>query len=71
MVRPAMDFGIGFFATDEAIDPATLGRLVEERGFESLWLAEHTHIPASRVSPWRAGRERRASTGIRWIRSWR
>jgi probable F420-dependent oxidoreductase len=52
-----MDFGIGFFATDEAVDPATLGRLVEERGFESLWLAEHTHIPASRVSPWRAGRE--------------
>jgi probable F420-dependent oxidoreductase len=46
-----MKFGIGFFATDEAVDPATLARMAEERDFESLWLAEHTHIPASRATP--------------------
>jgi probable F420-dependent oxidoreductase len=48
-------FGIAMFATDYAVDPVTLGRLVEERGFESLFLPEHTHIPVSRESPWPAG----------------
>src|SRR3970282_1743862 len=28
---------------------------MEARGFESLWLPEHTHIPASRRSPWPGG----------------
>jgi len=42
--------GVAIFATDEGIDPAELARLAEERGFESLWLPEHTHIPASRSS---------------------
>jgi probable F420-dependent oxidoreductase len=50
-----MEFGIGHFATDQTVDPLTLGRLVEERGFESLFLAEHTHIPASRETPYPAG----------------
>jgi probable F420-dependent oxidoreductase len=45
------------FPTDEAVDPATLARLVEERGFESLFFPEHTHIPASRRSPWPGGGE--------------
>ena len=35
--------------------PAELGRALEERGFESYWVAEHTHIPASRRSPWPGG----------------
>jgi probable F420-dependent oxidoreductase len=52
-----MKFGIAMFQTDYAVDPATLGRLVEERGFESLWLTEHTHIPASRRTPHAAGGE--------------
>jgi probable F420-dependent oxidoreductase len=52
-----MDFGIGMFATDYAIAPAELARAVEERGFESLWFPEHTHIPASRKSPWPGGPE--------------
>jgi probable F420-dependent oxidoreductase len=52
-----MDFGIGFFATDQSVDPATLARMVEERGFESLFLAEHTHIPASRVTDYPVGGE--------------
>src|SRR5579871_3112548 len=47
-----MDFGIGFFPTHDAMDPASLARLVEARGFESRFFPEHTHIPASRASPW-------------------
>ena len=50
-----MKFGIAMFPTDYAVDPATLGRMVEERGFESLWLPEHTHIPASRRTPYPGG----------------
>jgi probable F420-dependent oxidoreductase len=52
-----MKFGITMFPADFAIDPVTLGRAVEERGFESLWFPEHTHIPTSRKSPWPGGPE--------------
>jgi probable F420-dependent oxidoreductase len=47
--------GIGFFPTDDAMDPASVARLVEEHGHESLFFAEHTHIPASRISPYPGG----------------
>jgi probable F420-dependent oxidoreductase len=50
-----MDFGISFFPTDETFDPPTMAKMVEERGFESLFVAEHTHIPASRDTPYPAG----------------
>jgi probable F420-dependent oxidoreductase len=50
-----MKFGISYFPTDETTDPVTLGRMVEERGFESLFVTEHTHIPASRRTPYPAG----------------
>jgi probable F420-dependent oxidoreductase len=50
-----MEFGICMFPTDYAIRPAELGRLVEEHGFESLLLPEHTHIPTSRKTPYPAG----------------
>jgi probable F420-dependent oxidoreductase len=53
----AMRFGIAAFPADYAADPATIGRLVEERGFESLFFPEHTHIPASRRTPYPAGGE--------------
>jgi probable F420-dependent oxidoreductase len=46
-----MELGIAMFATDYAVDPATLGPMVEERGFESLHFPEHTHIPTSRQTP--------------------
>jgi probable F420-dependent oxidoreductase len=50
-----MNFGIAMFATDYGISPSELGQAVEERGFESLWVPEHTHIPTSRKSPWPGG----------------
>jgi probable F420-dependent oxidoreductase len=50
-----MDFGVVMFSTAYAIAPDELARALEERGFESLWIPEHTHIPASRRSPWPGG----------------
>jgi probable F420-dependent oxidoreductase len=50
-----MEFGIGYFPTPYAVPPGDLARLVEERGHESLFFAEHTHIPATRESPYPAG----------------
>jgi probable F420-dependent oxidoreductase len=47
--------GAATFVTDLSIDPVELARALEERGFESMWVAEHTHIPVSRRSPYRDG----------------
>jgi probable F420-dependent oxidoreductase len=47
-----MKFGIAFFATDTSLDPISMARECEARGFESLWLPEHSHIPVSRETPW-------------------
>jgi probable F420-dependent oxidoreductase len=52
--RP-MKFGIATFVTDEGISPLVLGPALEERGFDSVFLAEHSHIPTSRQSPYPAG----------------
>jgi alkanesulfonate monooxygenase SsuD/methylene tetrahydromethanopterin reductase-like flavin-dependent oxidoreductase (luciferase family) len=52
-----MDTGIAIFPTHDAIPPADLARLAEERGHESLFFPEHTHIPASRTTPHPSGRE--------------
>src|SRR5437899_13047840 len=52
-----MDYGVVMFPTEYAIAPDELGRELEERGFESVWFPEHTHIPASRRSPWPGGGE--------------
>jgi probable F420-dependent oxidoreductase len=52
-----MDFGAAIFFTDYAIGPVALGRALEERGFESLWAPEHSHIPLSRRSPFPQGGE--------------
>ncbi len=46
-----MHFGITMFATDQTMDPAELAREAEVRGFHSLYLPEHTHIPTSRRTP--------------------
>lgn len=46
-----LSLGIMMFPADTAIDPVSLGRAVEDRGFESLWFPEHSHIPVSRRTP--------------------
>ena len=50
-----MKYGVAMFPTDYAIQADALARELEARGFESLWLPEHTHIPTSRKSPWPGG----------------
>ena len=52
-----MKFGIAIFPTDYGISMAELAPAVEELGFESLWVAEHSHIPTSRESRWAGGAE--------------
>ena len=51
----AMNLGVTIFATDKSIQPVELASAVEERGFESLFVPEHTHIPVSRKTPYPAG----------------
>jgi probable F420-dependent oxidoreductase len=52
-----MEIGLAHFLTDYGMDPVELARKVEERGFESLFLPEHTHIPVSRDTPYPGGGE--------------
>ncbi len=52
-----MHIGLTMFPTEYAIQPHDLAREAEARGFESLWLPEHSHIPTSRKSPWPGGGE--------------
>jgi probable F420-dependent oxidoreductase len=52
-----MNIGCYMFVTDYAIPIVELARALEERGFESLFVPEHTHIPTSRRSPWAGGAE--------------
>ena len=52
-----MKFGIAIFPTDYAISMTELAPQVEDAGFESLWVAEHSHIPTSRATPYPAGGE--------------
>ena len=50
-----MKIGVSMFATDFAMRIDALAREAEARGFESLFVPEHTHIPTSRRSPWPGG----------------
>ncbi len=52
-----MQIGVAMFVTDYTIPPHELAVEAEARGFESLWLPEHSHIPTSRKSPWGGGGE--------------
>ena len=48
-------FGITLFPTDYSIGPVEIAKAVEERGLDSLFFPEHTHIPASRATPYPGG----------------
>ena len=50
-----MQFGVLMFPTDFSIGVVDLARALEDRGYESLWFPEHTHIPADRQTPWPGG----------------
>ncbi|MEU7907728.1 LLM class F420-dependent oxidoreductase [Actinoplanes sp. NPDC049118] len=50
-----MEFGVGYFPTHDGIGPGALARQVEERGQDALFFPEHTHIPASRETPYGDG----------------
>ena len=50
-----MKAGVTIFPCEYTIDVTELAVALEERGFESLWLAEHSHITADRQSPWPGG----------------
>lgn len=52
-----METGVAIFPTHNAIAPAEVARLAEQRGHESLFFPEHTHIPASRETPYRGEEE--------------
>ena len=46
-----MHFGASMFFTDYSMTPQALAKALEERGFESVWAPEHSHIPLSRKTP--------------------
>ncbi|AJE44169.1 LLM class F420-dependent oxidoreductase [Streptomyces nodosus] len=52
-----MKFGISTFITDQGIRPVPLGKALEARAFDSLFIAEHSHIPVDRESPYPGGGE--------------
>ena len=49
------DFGVQIFPTDKTIQPVELALALEDRGFDSLFVPEHTHIPVSRKTPFPGG----------------
>ena len=52
-----MELGVMIFPTDKSIQPVELAKAAEDRGFESLWFPEHSHIPVSRKTPWGGARD--------------
>jgi probable F420-dependent oxidoreductase len=52
-----MRVGVFYFPTHYGIAPAELARALEDRGFDSLFVCEHTHIPTSRRTPFPGGGE--------------
>lgn len=53
--RETQLFGVTMFPTDYSIQPVALAKAVEERGLDSLFFPEHTHIPTSRATPFPGG----------------
>jgi probable F420-dependent oxidoreductase len=57
MEAQMLKFGAAMFFTDYSMTPSELGTALEERGFESVWAPEHSHIPLSRKTPPAGGGE--------------
>ena len=66
-----MQIGVFYFPADYGINIVELARALEERGFESLFVPEHTHIPVSARARSRAAANCRSAMPIPMIRSWR
>ena len=64
-----MHIGAAMFFTDYSMTPAELATALEERGFESVWAPEHSHIPLTRKSELPAAASCPRSTTTPWIRS--
>lgn len=65
-----MELGVTIFATDGSIAPAELAREAEARGFASLFVPEHTHIPVSRETPPPTGEKELADEYRRTLDPW-
>ncbi|HEU5480929.1 MAG TPA: LLM class F420-dependent oxidoreductase [Candidatus Tumulicola sp.] len=50
-----MEIGVATFPTHDSLGPAQVAQLAEEHGYESLFFTDHTHIPASRETPYAGG----------------
>ena len=58
-----MELGAYMFSTDYSIRPDDLAKLLEDRGFESMWVPEHTHIPPTGYLRGAEARNSRRCTG--------
>lgn len=61
-----MRLGLVTFPTEHGLQPVELGREAEARGFDSLWFPEHSHIPASRRSPWGGRKDAPPLPAVYW-----
>ena len=66
-VRVGMKIGIAMFPNVDAPAPGRLGRMIEDRGLESLWFAEHSHLPIEGHRP-RGGRRGSVCQDVRPVR---
>ena len=67
-----MHLGVAMFFTDYSMTPQELAVAAEQRGFDSVWSPEHSHIPMSAASrPSRRAASCRRNTTTPWTRSWR
>jgi alkanesulfonate monooxygenase SsuD/methylene tetrahydromethanopterin reductase-like flavin-dependent oxidoreductase (luciferase family) len=64
-----MKFGGVMFLTDYSMSAMELAQTLEERGFESVWTPEHSHIPLSRKTCTRSAANYRKNITMRWIHS--
>ena len=65
-----MKLGVALHTTDRSIAPAELAREVEARGFHSLYVPEHTHIPTSRRTPPPSGTDALSDEYLRSLDPW-